>query len=205
MARKAKNPGSGTGHGVRELRERVCQECGSAFLAVRKDAPRCAQCRRKHTNASENARRRRIAEERGAWRPQTQCPQCGGPKDDQAVTCWDCIPRGGEHNANWKGGRAQHGDGYVLIRLAPDDPRRNGRKHPYLLEHLLVWEAANGPLPKAWNVHHLNGIKTDNRLENLLGLPNHEHHSHPHEAIKPYEARIRTLEDRLRAAGLPID
>lgn len=83
--------------------------------------------------------------------------------------------------------------------------RRQRGKSPYTLSHIAVWEDANGPLPRAWNVHHLNGVKSDNRLENLVGLPNHEHHSRPHLAVKPYEARIRALEERLQAAGLPID
>ena len=34
-------------------------------------------------------------------------------------------------------------------------------------EHVLVWEAAHGPVPKGLELHHLNGDKLDNRLENL--------------------------------------
>jgi hypothetical protein len=81
----------------------------------------------------------------------------------------------GEHNPAWKGGRSLHSKGYVLIR-APDHPRQfNG----YIYEHILVWEASNGPLADGYCVHHLNGDKQDNRLENLEAMTIGEH-SHLH-------------------------
>ena len=33
--------------------------------------------------------------------------------------------------------------------------------------HRDVWIEANGPIPRGFHIHHKNGIKTDNRLENL--------------------------------------
>lgn len=190
MARKINNPGIGTGHGLRPLKDLVCRDCGSDYQAKRSDSFRCPDCRKtngKQRSATYEAKR-------------APCVDCGKPRSIGRERCRTCaaIKRNADYGPNnYKGGRVKAGD-YIAIRL------QRG-KAKYTLEHIAVWEAANGPLPKAWNVHHLNGIKHDNRLVNLLGLPNHEHHSHPHKAVKPYEARILELETRLRTAGLPID
>ena len=58
-------------------------------------------------------------------------------------------------------------DGYVMVKSA------NG----YMPEHRFVWEQAHAPLEKGWVVHHINGIKCANRLENLIALPRHSHNS----------------------------
>lgn len=51
---------------------------------------------------------------------------------------------------------------------------RVGRLHPladpngYAYEHLVVWCSAGNPKPARGEIlHHKNGIKTDNRIENL--------------------------------------
>ena len=38
-----------------------------------------------------------------------------------------------------------------------------------------VWEEANGPKSRDIAIHHINGDKTDDRLENLRAMPRHEH------------------------------
>ena len=34
-------------------------------------------------------------------------------------------------------------------------------------QHRYVWTQHNGPIPDDMSIHHINGIKTDNRIENL--------------------------------------
>lgn len=46
----------------------------------------------------------------------------------------------------------------------------------YIFEHVIVWEAANGPVPPGFQVHHINGNRIDNRLVNLEALSPREHH-----------------------------
>lgn len=55
--------------------------------------------------------------------------------------------------------------GYVLIHR-PDHP--NSHKNGYILEHtFIVSEHIGRPLKKGENIHHINGIRDDNRIENL--------------------------------------
>ena len=41
------------------------------------------------------------------------------------------------------------------------------RKGKLCQEHRLVWESIHGPIPSGYHIHHLNGDRLDNRVENL--------------------------------------
>ena len=74
--------------------------------------------------------------------------------------------RSGSDHYAWKGGRAKTSQGYVVV-LKPDHPYcyANG----YILEHRLVEEKKQGRyLTNDDIVHHKNGIRDDNRPENLV-------------------------------------
>jgi hypothetical protein len=43
------------------------------------------------------------------------------------------------------------------------------------LMHRYVWEKEKGEIPYNYDIHHLNGIKSDNRIENLECLSKSEH------------------------------
>ena len=49
--------------------------------------------------------------------------------------------------------------------------------HGTRLEHRAVWIEANGEIPKGMQIHHINSIKNDNRLENLALVTDQENKS----------------------------
>lgn len=74
-----------------------------------------------------------------------------------------------KHEAKAKG-KSYTIDGYVLVKV----PLMG-----WVREHTYMWEKHNGiPLPKGFVIHHINGIKDDNRIENLIALPKRSHNSH---------------------------
>jgi hypothetical protein len=79
----------------------------------------------------------------------------------------------GEGNSCWKGGRTIAGGGYVYI-FCPDHPFSdiNNRVKE---ERLVVEEYIGRYLEKKEIVHHINGNKSDNRMENLQIVSSKEH------------------------------
>ena len=61
-------------------------------------------------------------------------------------------------------------DGVSYYRCGPYFQRKGKRLHR------VVWEKHNGPIPEDCDVHHINGDRTDNDIENLQLLPQSEHH-----------------------------
>ena len=68
-----------------------------------------------------------------------------------------------------------HASGYIRVYV-PDHPRASS--DGYVFEHTVVMERAIGRyLNQDEVVHHINRIKSDNRLENLVLMNRHEHQS----------------------------
>ena len=92
--------------------------------------------------------------------------------------CQECYLKtiNAKGNPNWKGGRRTT-YGYILI-FAPKHPFATQK---YVGEHRLVMEQYLGRYLRPEEiVHHINGIRNDNRIENLLLLNNMREHRQFH-------------------------
>lgn len=79
----------------------------------------------------------------------------------------------GANNPNWKGGEKHHTGGYILV-YKPEHLRANC--DGYIRRGRLVLEEKLGrPLKLRHVAHHINGIKDDDRPENLGELSILEH------------------------------
>lgn len=107
----------------------------------------CSHCREKYVISTYHAKTSRFCSK--------TCAGLAQPK------------RPGSKASRWNGGRHRTHEGYVEV-YAPDHPRALAGGRKYAREHRLVMEKHLGRYLRADEVvHHINGVKDDNRLENL--------------------------------------
>lgn len=122
------------------------------------------------------------------------CPGCSHPRWVRIMKgrptnprCKHCTSRytahHGKEHYNWKGGRYTNPDGYVVVVIDPSDfyypmaKTPTGNRLSYVLEHRLIMAQHLGRCLQPWeHIHHKNGIKGDNRIENLELALNGQHH-----------------------------
>ena len=80
-------------------------------------------------------------------------------------------------------------DGYRRVRV-------NGKRP---MEHRVIYEMHHGPIPKGFEIDHINGDRSDNRIENLrVATPSENQHNQKsvkgfyfHKRDKKFIARIK--------------
>ena len=83
-------------------------------------------------------------------------------------------------------------DGYERVCLF-----RNGKRKHYRVA-TLVYEAFNGSIPEGLEIDHINGIRTDNHLDNLRAVSHRDNCWNPitrERHIAANERRSRTLKE----------
>lgn len=92
--------------------------------------------------------------------------------------------RFGTENNNWRGGKSKTTHGYILVRVGKEHHLSDVRGYAY--EHRIEAEKKMGRgLEPGEMVHHINGIKSDNRHENLMivaDMANHKYHHRERES-----------------------
>jgi len=90
-----------------------------------------------------------------------------------------------EKHPNWQGGKPfKTKVGYVKVYIFGHPKATNNR----ICEHIIVAEKKLGRYLEAGEmVHHLNGIKYDNRIENLVICKSDKEHLNYHRKYKKYD------------------
>jgi hypothetical protein len=107
---------------------------------------------------------------------------------------WSIRNTSGEHNPNYGGGKYIDDKGYVRIL---------DQNHPYsikgyIYEHRSVFENYLNRHLQPWEtVHHINEIKTDNRVQNLFLCTVPEHSAVHREGKKPTDSHRKKMRENM--------
>lgn len=105
----------------------------------------------------------------------------------------------GKKCPHWKGGKKLDSDGYIRIYVGKKYPNND---NGYVLEHrYIVEQKIRRYLTSEEQVHHINGKRNDNRIENLMLFANRAEHQKYHKQfilisnnlIKIIETDIRCI------------
>lgn len=128
-----------------------CIECDEGFEPFRTNVVRCEVCR----NKSRPKDKKCLDCETLIGRQATRCKPCNNKK----IT--------GEGNPNYLG-RSITSQGYIILNHPDFKNHPNAQATGRILEHVKVMSDSLGrPLIKGEEVHHKNGNRSDNRIENL--------------------------------------
>ena len=177
------------------LKSKLCKICGNPIPVI--NSPAYNRMRYCHTCKKEALRRN---QHRYFYGTGNTCKTCGKLINRTSTYCKQHFQKLGNQHPGWKGGRDANSSGYIMV-YSPLHPRTD--KHHRVLEHRLVIEEHLGRLLEPNEiVHHLNGIRKDNRLGNLA-ITYRDNHS-TYTLRRQMQKRIRELEAKLSQRLLPF-
>ena len=110
------------------------------------------------------------------------CSLCEGPKDRRAQYCSTCRMKWFPPRKGTGVPRRIGRHGYVTIQV----------NNKAVYEHRFVMETFLGrALQTNEHVHHINGIRTDNRLENLECIESSQHQRHHMTSARAKEMSVK--------------
>ena len=127
-----------------------------------------------------------------------RCQRCASIENIKKV--W----KQGKEHPNWKGERRKTTQGYILIYVGRNNAIVPEYKTPYIYEHRLVMAKYMGRPLKKWEmVHHINGKKDDNRIENLELVNGSEHLTITNltKNIEKLEKENKILKNKIKILG----
>lgn len=106
------------------------------------------------------------------------------------------ISKSGEKSPSWNGGFRKTSKGYIQILM---HEHKRADSSGYVMEHIVVFEKESGiEIPKGCCVHHINGKKDDNRIENLCLMTHKAHTVFHHTGIKRNEETKKRISESKR-------
>jgi hypothetical protein len=185
------------GHKLPEETKRKISEANMGRIVSQETRNKISMGNKGHTTSEETKRKIREARKKQIFSEEARKHMSEAQK---RRTPESYRPHNG-HSAAWKE-KINRGNGYIAVH-DPNHPRSDCRG--MVLEHIAVWEKFhNKRLPQGFVIHHLNGIKDDNRPNNLVAMKAGEHVNQR----EPYKKRIRELEleiDRLKQMNFDYD
>lgn len=127
---------------------KACRKCGQSFVPSWNTVQYCEGCRNE----------------------QCVCQHCGitfpRQKSTKGLFCSTACKK---QSQAWPvGATKSDSKGYTLVKVPEGTPGIFGRTQPWMFEHRFVMQEYLGrPLSEDEHVHHINGNKTDNHIENL--------------------------------------
>jgi len=100
-------------------------------------------------------------------------------KEARALVDVKTIVGKGKDHSSWKGGKTINPAGYIFQKVDAYHPRKNDKG--YVFEHILVMEKYLGRyLILKEEIHHLDFVRTNNKIENLYLFKNRSKHQKYH-------------------------